>query len=198
MIQSLPIDKNIKTYICNYNTKFFGRFTLPLICKTNYIAMFDDDIIPGEKWLENCLNSIKIQDGIYGGSGILLHSDAYLPHTKVGWNQVNNDTITEVDLVGHAWFFKKKYAKFMWLEEPPSWDNGEDMFFSYVAQKNNIKTFVPPHPKNDLTLWSNNPNLDNNMGRDVNAHSLANPNHLPQRNNIVKELINKNWKRVLK
>lgn len=198
VIQTLPIDKNIKIYQCNYNTKFFGRFTLPLICKTKYIAMFDDDIIPGERWLENCLNSIKVQDGIYGGSGIYLQADSYLPHTKIGWNQVNNDKITEVDLVGHAWFFRKEHAKFMWLEEPPSWDNGEDMFFSYIAQKNNVKTFVPPHPKNDVSLWSNNPKLDNNMGRDGNAHSLANPNHLSQRNNIVKTLINKGWKRVQK
>lgn len=196
VIQTLPIDKNIKVYQCNYNTKFFGRFTLPLICKTKYIAMFDDDIIPGERWLENCVNSIQTQDGIYGGSGIYLQADSYLPHTKIGWNQVNNDKITEVDLVGHAWFFRKEHAKFMWLEEPPSWDNGEDMFFSYIAQKNNVKTFVPPHPKNDISLWSNNPRLDNNMGRDANAHSLANPNHLSQRNNIVKTLINKGWKRV--
>jgi hypothetical protein len=194
--QILPSDKNIKVYQCNHNTKFFGRFTIPLLCKTKYIAMFDDDIIPGDMWLENCLNSITKQNGIYGGSGILLHSDSYLPHTKIGWNQVNNENITQVDLVGHAWFFKKEHAKFMWLEEPVSWDNGEDMFFSYVAQKNGVNTFVPPHPKNNIRLWSNDPRLDNNMGRDVNAHSLANPNHLPLRNSIVKSLINKGWKKV--
>jgi hypothetical protein len=196
IIQNLPSDLKIKTYQCNHNTKFFGRFTLPLLCKTKYVAMFDDDIICGKDWFKNCLETIEKEDAILGGSGVLLHGNQYQPNSKVGWNGVKSSESIEVDLVGHAWFFKQEYAKFMWLEQPPSWDNGEDMFFSYVAKKNNIKTFVPPHPKNNVSLWSNNPKLDNNMGRDANAHSLANPNHVQQRNNIVKALINRGWKRV--
>lgn len=133
--QPLPKNQKIKTYRCNYNTKFFGRFTIPLLCKTKYIALFDDDIIPGYKWFENCLKSIKEKDGIYGGSGIITNGEKYNPHKKVGWNGIHSDEIKEVDLVGHAWFFKQEYSKFMWLEEIPNWENGEDIFFSYVAQK---------------------------------------------------------------
>ena len=196
LIQNLPSDPKINIYQCNYNTKFFGRFTIPLLCRTKYIALFDDDIIPGNKWLENCLNSINQVDGIYGGSGIYLHGDMYLPHTKIGWNGLKNETTREVDLVGHAWFFKQEHAKFMWLEKPESWDNGEDIFFSYIAQKNGVKTFVPPHPENDISLWSNDPKLDNNMGMDSNAHSLKNPNHVPVRNMVVNNLVKKGWKIV--
>ncbi|MHA2039329.1 MAG: hypothetical protein ACW98X_23140 [Promethearchaeota archaeon] len=194
--QHLPDDVNIKTYECNYNTKFFGRFTLPLLCKTPYIAIFDDDIICGKDWFKNCIDTIKKHNVILGGSGVLLHGNRYQPNTKVGWNGVKSNTITEVDLVGHAWFFKKEHAKFMWVEDPPSWDNGEDMFFSYIGQKNGVKTMVPPHPSGNVEMWSNVPDRDNNMGNDEAASWLHNSNHMNLRNEIVSTLINKGWKTV--
>ena len=84
--QMLPEDEKIKTYECNYNTKFFGRFTIPLLCKTKYIAIFDDDIIPGHKWLENCINNIEKMDGIIGGSGVITDGKGYINNYKIGWN----------------------------------------------------------------------------------------------------------------
>jgi hypothetical protein len=196
MEQFLPEDERIKTYECNHNTKFFGRFTLPLLCRTKYVAMFDDDIICGKDWFKNCLETIDKEDTIIGGSGVLLQGNQYQPNTKVGWNGVKNNEITEVDLVGHAWFFKQEHSKFMWMEEPPSWDNGEDMFFSYVAQKNGIRTVVPPHPTDNQEMWSNVPSRDDNMGNDAAASWLHNSNHMSLRNNIVTTLIGKGWKTI--
>jgi hypothetical protein len=188
---------DIKVYKCSYNTKFWGRFTLPLLCKTPYIAMFDDDVICGKNWLKNCMNCINEEDGILGGSGIIVHGKGYRPNTVVGWNGAKSNGKTEVDLVGHAWFFKQETARAMWMEKPPSWDNGEDMFFSYAAQKYlGVKTYVPPHPDNDVEMWANVPDRDNQWGYDKNAHSLTQTNHIPLRNRIVSELIDKNWKTV--
>jgi hypothetical protein len=184
----------IKFYHCNYNTKFFGRFTIPLLCKTEYVAVFDDDILPGKNWLSNCLENVKKKDGIYGGSGILTNGKTYNPHIKVGWNGVCSNEISQVDLVGHAWFFRQEYSKFMWLEPIPSWDNGEDIFFSYVAQKNGVNTYVPPHPKENLSIWSNVGGSQ--WGSDENAHYLKNKNHANDRDELVKLLISKGWKTV--
>jgi len=39
----------IKTIMCNYNAKFHGRFALALLAKTEYVAIFDDDTIPGKR-----------------------------------------------------------------------------------------------------------------------------------------------------
>jgi hypothetical protein len=196
----LPKDKDIKTYFCNYNTKFFGRFTIPLLCKTDYIAIFDDDIIPGRLWFEHCLLNIVKRDGILGGSGVITNGKTYIPNTKVGWNGIKSETAQDVDLVGHAWFYKQQHAKFMWLESPPSWDNGEDMFFSYVAQKNGVPTYVPAHPKTSQDLWSNNPSISRtngvDWGNDKNAHSLTVNNHLSLRNEIVIKLKSKGWKLI--
>ena len=196
IIQNLPSDLKIKTYQCNHNTKFFGRFTLPLLCKTKYVAMFDDDIICGKDWFKNCLETIEKEDAILGGSGVLLHGNQYQPNSKVGWNGIKSPESIEVDLVGHAWFFKQEYGKFMWEEQPPSWDNGEDMFFSYIAQKHNIKTIVPPHPEHNQELWSNVPGRDRNMGNDAAASWIHNKDHMTLRNSITSTLINKGWKTV--
>lgn len=198
--QIMPKDKNINVYNCNHNTKFWGRFTIPLMCKTEYIAIFDDDILPGTKWLENCLNNIQKRDGILGGSGVITNGRTYIPNNKIGWNGTHLNTPADVDLVGHAWFFKQEYSKFMWLEEPPSWDNGEDMFFSYIAQKNGVPTYVPQHPENDKELWSNYRDKAMTNGRDwgmdSNAHSLVHKNHLTLRDEIVMKLKNRGWKTI--
>ncbi|MGA0327796.1 MAG: hypothetical protein ACO3OK_12425, partial [Limisphaerales bacterium] len=43
---------------------------------------------------------------------------------------------------------RRDTLKYLWQEYPISWDNGEDIHFSYTAQKyGNIKTYVPPHKK---------------------------------------------------
>mgnify|MGYP003633306627 CR=1 FL=1 len=194
--QPLPKDPLIKTYRSSWNTTFFGRFTIPLMCRTPYIAMFDDDMMCGTKWLENCVNNIEKKDGILGGSGIQVLQKRYRPNKVIGWNGTKVENPTEVDLVGHAWFFKQEYAKFMWEEEPPSWENGEDMFFSYMAQKHGIPTYVPPHPQTDMEMWSNVPTRDNKWGVDRNAHSLSHGNHIPLRDKIVGQLIDKDWKTV--
>lgn len=198
--QPIPNNKDIKTYHCNYNTKFFGRFTIPLLCKTKYIALLDDDIIPGHKWLENCINSISKKDGIYGGSGVITNGNTYKPNTKVGWNGLKSEEITEVDLVGHAWFFKQEYSKFMWLEKIPNWENGEDIFLSYMAQKNGVKTYVPPHPKNNTEVWCNDTSKSSkdgvNWGDDNNAHWSSNKTHKSDRDRLVIDLIKKGWKTI--
>ena len=119
--------------------------------------MFDDDTIPGSKWLENCRNCMENGcEGILGGAGVQLNSPYYVDHKRVGWNgEPPNEEVEEVDLVGHAWFFKRDWLKYLWSERPFLWDNGEDIQFSYLAKTlGGIKTFVPPHPKNDMDLHS--------------------------------------------
>jgi hypothetical protein len=195
--QNLINNSDINFYQCSYNTKFWGRFTIPLLCATPYIAMFDDDVVCGKNWLRNCMNCINEEDAILGGSGIIVHGKAYRPNTVVGWNGIKSTSKTEVDLVGHAWFFKQETAKVMWMEKPPSWDNGEDMFFSYAAQKYmGLKTYVPAHNPNDEDSWSNTLKGSDQWGYDNNAHSLTQSNHIGLRNSIISQLIDKDWKTV--
>lgn len=196
--QLFPVNEKVNTYICNWNTKFFGRFTVPLLVKTPFIGMFDDDMLPQKDWIKNCLNTIETPEtnGILGGSGVILMQRGYIPYSKVGWNGVHNVHARRVDLVGHAWFYRQEWVKYLWYEKPFSWDNGEDIMFAYLAQKyGNINTFAPPHPDNNQDLWCTDPKVGNAVGGDNNA-SWRIGNHLTVRNSIVIHCINNGWKTV--
>jgi len=185
-------DPDIKCVYSNHNFKFHGRFAYALLSKTKYIAMFDDDIIPGSKWFEHCLEYMDKLDGILGATGVYLQSNNYENNTKYGYNGIKNYEVVEVDLVGHAWFFKREWLKYMWMEYPISWENGEDMQFSCFCKKyGGIKTYVPPLVRDSEKIGSKNIRY----GGDEFA-SWRKSSHSELRNNIVKKLIDDGWKTV--
>ena len=153
----------------DYNWKFYGRFAAALLADTEYVAIYDDDTIPGRKWHENCLNTMETHEGILGSAGIILHGNRYVQHQRCGWPSQNEQT-TEVDLVGHAWFFKREWLRYLWQEKPTTWHNGEDIQFSYMAKVHGgIPTYCPPHPPNDKEMHGSI--LGNELGIDNKATS---------------------------
>jgi hypothetical protein len=198
VLQNFPIDPRIKTYACNWNTKFWGRFTVPLLTRTLYTAMFDDDMIPQVDWFKNCLETIKKPEsnGILGGSGVILQGRGYMPYEKVGWNGLHSNKAERVDLVGHSWFFRQEWIKYLFYEKPYTWENGEDITFSYLAQKyGGINTFTPPHPEDQRNLWSTDYSIAETVGSDMNA-SWRVGNHLDIRGQICVHCIDNGWKTV--
>ena len=49
---------------CNKNFGVWARFAYALNAKTEYICVFDDDTIPGKRWLENCYETIQKHEGL--------------------------------------------------------------------------------------------------------------------------------------
>ena len=43
-----------RVLISSDNAYFHARFALALLAQTEYVAIFDDDSIPGPEWFENC------------------------------------------------------------------------------------------------------------------------------------------------
>ena len=196
--QYFPKNKEIKTYACNWNSKFWGRFTVPLMIRTPYVAVFDDDIIPQKNWFKSCLDTIETDttNGILGGSGVLLEVKGYFPHKKFGWSSIHSNNVERVDLVGHAWFFRQEWMKYLWYEKPYTWDNAEDVMFSYLAQKyGGVNTFVPPHPENNKSIWSSDYKIGMEVGSDNNASWKLN-NHINIRSEACVHCINNGWKTV--
>ena len=156
--------------LSNYNYGVWARFAYALNAKTDYVCVLDDDTIPGSRWLENCLNTYKTHPGLLGGIGLRFKDGTYtlyrLPNgkaTRFGWDNHpdlagNNDEPVEVDIVGHSWFFARDLLSVFWREIPAQhWTMlcGEDIHFSYMLQKyTDLKTYVPPHPSNDTSMWS--------------------------------------------
>ena len=57
--KSLDIDRIFHN---DYNWKFYGRFAAALLADTEYIAIFDDDTVPGARWFENCVSTMETHE----------------------------------------------------------------------------------------------------------------------------------------
>jgi len=194
-------DKNLTEKIthaeCNKNLGVWARFAFALNAKTEYICVFDDDTIPGKKWLENCYDTIQNYDGLLGTIGVkFLDENNYMTMHRVGWDRPNENT-EEVDIVGHSWFFRREDLATFWRELPDINHNplvGEDMHFSYVLQKyTNKKTYVPPHPYNDKDMWGSIPDYAWSIGTDSAAIS-QNMSNIENMNHAFKNYQNKGFK----
>jgi len=187
-----------RVVVSNTNWKFWGRFAMANMARTQYVCLFDDDILPQPNWIKNCLDTFKGGiHGILGGSGVILPvKGGYSSKHKVGWNGHHYNEVTQVDLVGHAWFFDKRLLRFMWEEPPHSWENGEDIHFSAMVLKHGgLGTYVPPHPENDHSLWSCRPDFGKAVGRESSA-TFKSTGHHNVRDHIVDSLRANGWKLV--
>lgn len=177
---------------CDYNFGFFGRFAMALLAQTEYVAIFDDDTIPGERWFENCLNTMQEAPAILGTVGIYLTGPYYHSHERIGWPAPNERT-APVDLVGHCWFMRKEDVKLMFAEDPYRTCNGEDIHLAALAWRYaRLPCCVPPHPYNDKSLWGSIHGMK--LGMDKAASSLRDVReHVAVRDAIVKEEIRRGW-----
>jgi GT2 family glycosyltransferase len=177
----------------NQNYGVYGRFTASSLLKSKYAMVFDDDTVPGQLWAENCMITLdKVgENSIIGATGVTMKSDAYTHHEKFG-NDRDTMEITECDLVGHCWLYRKDLVKYMFDEDPVSVMNGEDVHFSASAQINEgIKTYVPAQPNALPELHgSMYPKLGLAAGR---LSTIDLGGHFNIRNKIVSHWINKGW-----
>lgn len=192
---SLDVDK---IFLNNHNWKFYGRFAAALLADTEFVAIYDDDTIPGSDWHKNCFETMEKQPGILGSAGVKLNSNLYADHIRCGWPSKNEETI-EVDLVGHAWFFKREWLGYLWKEKPFTWDNGEDIQFSSMAKiHGGVRTFCPPHPPEEESLHGSI--LGNELGIDSKATSnnneVTHQQFFSQRDECVQSAIKNGWKTV--
>ena len=200
----VELNDNILKQFDNYkiaeeNTGVWQRFVYAAEeAASKYVCVFDDDTIPGKRWLENCYIHMQQHRGVYGTNGMLMVNPALYPagnsRLVAGWHTANKD-ITEVDFVGHSWFVERNYLDYM-IKKP--YINkfkyvGEDMCLSYSCQEKGIPTYVPPHPLNDLSLWGSLPYYGERYGADEVALSI-NHNSLKEMNEAIVSMRNDGWK----
>lgn len=183
-VDDIEFDREIlsdcKTIISNTDFGSWGRFSAALNAKTRYVCVIDDDTIPGKKWIENCLQTIKTHYGILSTRGVLMNHgyDTYYPapqsYQAIGWCNPNEETV-EVDMGCHSWFFEKILLRAFWAEMP-DWipmRYGEDTHLSYAVKKHfGFGTYVPPHPKDDLDMWGSMPDTATKYGEEPVAISM--------------------------
>lgn len=144
----------VRKIICDHNFGIIPRFCMASALEGEYVCIFDDDTMPGERWFENCLRHVDAEKAMCGTIGLRFLS-ATEPKTQVprmGWDG-KNESIEFVDLVGHSWFFRREWARFFWDREPLIRTFGEDIHFCAMLQLRGIRAACPPHPKEDPSLW---------------------------------------------
>lgn len=183
-----------KVFLSNHNWKFYGRFAAAMLVDTEYVAIFDDDTFPGKDWFSNCLQTMSKKEGILGGVGCVLPGDRYYGHHRIGWSNPNEE-IEEVDLVGHAWFFKREWLQYLWREKPQTWENGEDIQFSYMAQKyGGVKTYVPPHPRDKPEMFSSLKGMEYGVDEVATSNQRNHTTFYKQRDECVRKAVRNGWK----
>ena len=169
--EDIRADKSIIIMDCSRNMGVWPRFAAGLLANTEFVAVFDDDTVPGRKWFENCLETMKRVNGLLGTIGMTFHPGSIQYNSfchRIGWDGPQFD-VHEVDMVCHAWFFRRA-----WLPElfniVPDYDMmfrmGEDMGLSYAFQQIGIRTYVPPHPPMDYDMYGSHPEKARQYGSD--------------------------------
>src|SRR5579872_6347461 len=165
--QDLPIDItsygiHITVFNSSKNMGVWARFFAVYNCIGEYVAIFDDDTIPGNMWFQNCINCMKDKMGLYGTTGYRFSNISYYHNLiGIGWREGGcYDSIEEVDIIGHAWFFKKEWMKYF-VNDLPDLNKfklaGEDLHLSYTFKKyGGIRSYIAIHPPNDRNLWGSN------------------------------------------
>ena len=194
---SLGVDKVFKN---DFNWKFYGRFAGALLADTEYIAIYDDDTIPGTLWHQNCLDTMKTHEGMLGTHGLIQKSHRSYDLKRVGWPSKNSKT-ERVDYVGHCWFFKRDWLQYLWREVPPTWDNGEDIQFSYCLQRYaQIQTYVPPHPIDQPELHGSLMGAELGIDDKATSNNIAksHTDFFSERDGCVKHAFDNGWDTVNK
>lgn len=181
--------------VTNSNFSNWAMFALGNLARTEYIAFFDDDILPQHRWFENCLSAINSgNDGILGGSGVILSAtDNYTSNHKIGWDGKHLNNTCSVDFATQVWFMRKKHINYIWREDLPTYDKCEGIHLSYMALKyGKIKTFIPPHPVNDQTLWS----CHSEFGKIATRSKISRP-YTKDYRSVIQRFINDGWQTIL-
>lgn len=181
----------------NKNYGVYARFSAGLLCQTDRVMIFDDDTIPGKDWAKNCFDTIdKVGDeSIIGYRGIRLKPDSLY---DIEAYEKGTKEITEVSLVGHNWFVKRKHILSLFEDVPLNYFNGEDSHLSAINQiKYNTKTYVPKQLISEPNTFGS---LQQHIGAQPGrlSTSLGPQAHFQQREQVNKYWIDKGWNPFIK
>ena len=95
--------------------RFFAIY--PLL-SGKFVCVFDDDTMPGARWFQNCLDTMKTYNALLGTIGVIFNpGNTYERERRVGWDEPN-ETAEYADIVGHSWFFKREWISTFMKELP--------------------------------------------------------------------------------
>lgn len=187
-LSSLHLDRVVS---CNPNSYFHLRFAVAMTAQTEYVALFDDDTIPGAAWFENCLSTMREHPGILGTAGIRVDPSSYAGREVLGW-PTPSESAHEVDYNGHSWFCSPQALRHLFAVPLATGTNGEDIELGARAWRlGNVRSYVPPHPPGEPALWGSTEGR--RFGNDAVA-SYRRGGYMDERFRIIQTEIAAGWR----
>ena len=171
-------DSRIAVIESEHNFKYFGRFQLALSAPTRYVLVFDDDMVPGRRYLATLIHaagSTHARGALLGSIGWLLPRPRPAPDLRLGsYRSLRNDSggaylglyvpdlaydllvdrMLEVDYLCSLWFGEARLLRLLFREAPYTFATGEDFHLSHMLRKHAAAPsyVLPVHPQ-DRTTW---------------------------------------------
>eukprot|EP00315_Gephyrocapsa_oceanica_P033896 CAMPEP_0185425112 /NCGR_PEP_ID=MMETSP1365-20130426/13718_1 /TAXON_ID=38817 /ORGANISM="Gephyrocapsa oceanica, Strain RCC1303" /LENGTH=347 /DNA_ID=CAMNT_0028029079 /DNA_START=75 /DNA_END=1115 /DNA_ORIENTATION=- len=147
------------------NLKYYGRFQAALAAPTRFVAVIDDDMVPGRRHLEALLHVAMLRPPLgarrlLGSIGWLLpppqpglvfrsyratensSGGLYVPDLAYG---LAVERLLEVDYLCSAWFGETEWVKLLFREAPITHATGEDFHLSHMLRKYaGVRSYVLP------------------------------------------------------
>ena len=125
------------------NLRFHGRFYLAYMLRETYVSVWDDDVLPGSKWLEHCVKVSKAhKNALVGGNGRSFIELQSLRGGKT-YKMKQRDSVGRQDFVGHTWTLPREFLKYYLEFDMLSLHTGEDIQLSFALQKVGIQSWKP-------------------------------------------------------
>lgn len=145
--QKLPLSylrkRGVDYVINSQNTGYFGRFAYLLNASTKYVAVMDDDIIPGPYCLENYLTQAEELDSVVGGNGRIARTSPHVDSLTQPPDAGIREKPVLVDFIGHFWLLEQKLLRDMFSIPPVTTSTGEDMHLCFSAKlRSGVSSFV--------------------------------------------------------
>ena len=151
----------------DYNTKYFGRFSICFNFPVDICIIMDDDIVPGINCLKNYIEQHLETNAIIGGNGRFAFNNIYSSYSI---HNIKNKKLIQppetgirkenilADFVGHLWCFKKDWLYYMFAIKPFTFDTGEDMHLCFSCKiLGNIESYTckQENPDDNCDIYNN-------------------------------------------
>lgn len=188
VLHNFPRVKHV--HFKNLNSKFHGRFLLPLLLDSEFTAIVDDDTVSGKRWLEVALDYVKKHRVLVGNSGRkVLHNELDSGVYQYGKDSSVSGRISHhnVDFVGHWWIFRTEWIHTLWSRPTSTLWTGEDIDFS-----SKLKMFLGVDSV-VLDVSNNDMNPETQYGHSQHFASSKDPESMTVRRNLVRRRIAEGW-----
>ncbi len=130
----------------NINRGPWPRFMLAMQATTKFVAILDDDVVPGSQWIEQCTKLCEQHDVIISVSGVIYTEDRWDAVYEIGPLNPNEQT-ARVDAGRQGWFMRTDTLWKLMQSRPLSQNSntGWDIHIAAMAKAHDIPMIVLPY-----------------------------------------------------